>query len=356
MPFDDRTFPSAEAAGFRRNRRRVAIWLFAVAYMIWGMVLLGGATRLTGSGLSIMEWAPLSGSLPPLSHAEWLRLFGEYKAIPQYSLLHPGMDLEGFKQIFWLEWMHRAWGRLIGVVFLLPLLWFAATGAIERRLVPRLLILFAIGGLQGFVGWFMVSSGWFPDSTGVSPYRLVIHLALALTLFSAILWTALSTADPVPTSIPAAFRVRRLCQFSTVMVALTILAGGFTAGLHAGLTYNTFPLMDGHLFPAGYGDLSPSLRNLTENVTAVQFNHRLLATLAAITVITAVIAGLRVHLPRRARLAVMAMGGCVLLQYSLGIATLLSVVALPLAIAHQGTAVILLAASLTATHSLRGAK
>ena len=133
MPFDDRTFPSAEAAGFRRNRRRVAIWLFAVAYMIWGMVLLGGATRLTGSGLSIMEWAPISGALPPLSHAEWVRLFDTYKTIPQYALLHPGMTLDGFKDIFWLEWVHRAWGRLIGVVFLLPLIWFAATGAIERR-------------------------------------------------------------------------------------------------------------------------------------------------------------------------------------------------------------------------------
>jgi cytochrome c oxidase assembly protein subunit 15 len=356
MPFDDRTFPSAEAAGFRRNRRRVAIWLFAVAYMIWGMVLLGGATRLTGSGLSIMEWAPLSGALPPLSHAEWARLFAEYKTIPQYALLHPGMDLEGFKQIFWLEWVHRAWGRLIGVVFLLPLLWFTITGAIERRMVPRLLILFAVGALQGAVGWFMVSSGWVPNSTEVSPYRLVIHLSLALTLFSAILWTALSTADPVPLSIPGAFKVRRMCQFSAVMVALTIVAGGFTAGLHAGLIYNTFPLMDGHLIPTGYADMHPVLRNLTENVTAVQFDHRVLATLTAITVIAAVIAGLRAHLPRRATMAVLAMGGCVLLQYSLGVATLLSVVALPLAIAHQGTAVLLLAATLTATHTLRGAK
>ena len=356
MPFDDRTFPSAEAAGFRRNRRRVAIWLFAVAYMIWGMVLLGGATRLTGSGLSIMEWAPLSGTLPPLSHGEWLRLFAEYKTIPQYTLLHPGMDLEGFKQIFWLEWLHRAWGRLIGVVFLLPLLWFAFTGAIERRLVPRLFVLFFLGGLQGAVGWFMVSSGWFPDSTGVSPYRLVIHLSLALSLFAAIFWTALTTADPVPTSIPGAYQVRRLCQFSAVMVAITIVAGGFTAGLHAGLVYNTFPLMDGRLFPAGYGDLHPTLRNLTENATAVQFNHRLLATLTAITVITAVVTGVRAQLPRRAQTFVLLMGGAVLLQFSLGVATLLSVVALPVAVAHQGTAVLLLAASLAAIHSLRGAK
>ena len=356
MPFDDRTFPSAEAAAFRRNRRRVALWLFAIAYMIWGMVLLGGATRLTGSGLSIMEWAPLSGALPPFSHAEWVRLFDKYKAIPQYALLHPGMDLAGFREIFWLEWAHRAWGRLVGVVFLLPLLWFCLTGAIERRMVPRLLGLFALGMLQAAIGWFMVESGYFPDSTAVSPYRLVIHLSLAMVLFSAILWTALATLSPVPLSIPGAWRVRRLCQAACVMVGLTIVAGGFTAGLHAGLIYNTFPLMDGRLIPAGYGDLHPALRNLTENVTAVQFDHRLLATLTALTVVAAVIAGLRAQLPRRAHNAVLVMGAAVLAQYALGVATLLSVVAIPVAVAHQGVAVLLLAASLTATHTLRGAK
>jgi cytochrome c oxidase assembly protein subunit 15 len=266
------------------------------------------------------------------------------------------MTLDGFRDIFWLEWIHRAWGRMIGVVFLLPLVWFAVTGTLERRMVPRLLLLFALGGLQGAAGWFMVASGFFPDSTAVSPYRLVIHLSLALILFAAILWTALSTLTPVPYSVPGAGRVRRLCQFACVMVALTILAGGFTAGLHAGLIYNTFPLMDGRLFPAGYGDLHPALRNLTENVTAVQFDHRLLATLTAVTVLCAVVAGLRASLPRNARNAVLFMGAAVLTQYALGVATLLSVVAIPVAVAHQGTAVLLLAASLTATHTLRGAK
>lgn len=356
MPFDDRTFPSAEAAQYRRNRRRVAVWLFGVAFMIWGMVVLGGATRLTGSGLSIMEWAPLAGALPPLSEAEWSRLFSEYQHIPQYHLLHPGMGLAGFKDIFWLEWIHRAWGRLIGVVFLLPLTWFAVTGVIERRLVPRLALLFVLGGLQGAAGWFMVSSGFFPDSTAVSPYRLVVHLTLALCLFSAILWTALSAADPVPTSVLGGYRLRRFCQLSAVMAALTIVSGGFTAGLHAGLVYNTFPLMDGHLIPGGYGALHPALRNLTENVTAVQFDHRVLATLTCITVMTAVFHGLRLRLPPNAHKAILLLGGLMLAQYGLGIATLLSVVAVPLAVAHQANAVLLLAASLTALHTLRGAR
>lgn len=357
MPFDlDGPHHRIETSRDRANRRLTAAWLFAVCAMLWGMIVLGGATRLTGSGLSIMEWAPLSGVVPPWSDAEWNRLFTLYQHIPQYSLVNQGFGLEGFKHIFWLEWTDRLWGRLIGVVFLVPLIVLGLRGAIRRGLWLRLAGLFVLGGLQGAVGWFMVASGFFPDSTAVSPYRLVIHLCLALLLFAAILWTALSTMTPVPLSIPNAFRVRRLCQFACVMVALTIIAGGFTAGLHAGLIYNTFPLMDGRLIPAGYGDLHPALRNLTENVTAVQFDHRLLATLTAVTVTVAVIAGLRTSLPRNARLAVLFMGGAVFTQYALGVATLLSVVAVPLAVAHQGTAVLLLAASLTATHTLRGAK
>ncbi len=356
MPFDDRTFPSAEAAGFRRRRLRVALWLFAVAYMIWGMIMLGGATRLTGSGLSIMEWAPVTGILPPLSNAEWHRLFDLYKQIPQYQLLHEGMGIAGFKAIFWLEWIHRAWGRLIGFVFLVPLIWFAATGGIERRLMPRLVLLFVLGGLQGFAGWFMVQSGTFPGSIAVSPYRLVLHLTLALTLFGVILWTALSQISPVPVSIPRAARVRGLAIGSVVMVGLTIIAGGFTAGTHAGLEYNTFPLMDGRLIPEGYDMLSPPLRNLTENPIAVQFDHRVLATLTAITVLATLFAGFRTRMPRHARAALLCMAAAVAVQYCLGIATLLTVVSIPIAVAHQATAVLLLASSLFAAHTLRGAR
>ena len=358
MPFDDRTFPSAEAAISRRNRKRVAIWLFTVAFMIWGMVILGGATRLTGSGLSIMEWAPIMGAVPPLTTHEWNRVFALYQAIPQYKLLHPGMSLADFKGIFWLEWTHRAWGRLIGVVFLVPLIAFAVRGAISRRMLPRLTLIFVIGGLQGAVGWFMVSSGFTPDSTAVSAYRLVIHLVLALALFAAVFWTALSTLEPVPTSIPSGHRLRVLAGISAGLVSLTIIAGGFVAGLHAGLTYNSFPLMDGKLFPDGYADLDPFLINFFENVTAVQFNHRLLATLTALTVLTTVTLGYRMrhNLPLFASRALIAVGAAVLLQYVLGVATLLSVVAIPLAVLHQAVAVVLLASTLTLAHALRGAK
>ena len=358
MPFDDRSFPSVEAALERRRRHRVAAWLFVVAFMIWGMVVLGGATRLTGSGLSIMEWAPLSGALPPSSDTEWQRLFALYRTIPQYALLHPGMDLAGFKSIFWLEWAHRAWGRLIGVVFFVPLVFFAVTGAIPRRMVPRLAVLFLLGGLQGAVGWFMVASGFAADATAVSPYRLVVHLTLALSLFAAVLWTAMSTRVPVPTSILGAAALRRLAVATACLVGITIVAGGFTAGLHAGLVYNTFPLMDGRLIPAGYADLHPFWRNLFENVIAVQFDHRLLATLTASVTLATVVAGVlaRRVLPVATGLALAVLGCAVVTQYGLGVTTLITGVAVPLAIAHQATAVALLASALVLTHTLRGAR
>jgi cytochrome c oxidase assembly protein subunit 15 len=357
MPFDERTLPAAERA--RRDRRAVAAWLFLSAGMILVMIVLGGATRLTGSGLSIMEWAPLSGALPPLSHAEWERLFALYQQIPQYQMVNRGFGLAGFQHIFWLEWTHRLWGRLLGVVFFVPLVWFWATGRLERHLRPRLLLIFVLGGLQGAIGWFMVASGFLPDATSVSPYRLVAHLVMALLLYAAVLWTGLSVlrprAPPLFSAFPGARAVRRLVAACVGLVSLTIVAGGFTAGNHAGLVFNTFPLMDGRLVPEGYGQLTPWPRNLFENVAAVQFDHRLLATLTALCVLAAVVTGLRTQLPRALRRAMLMLGAAVLMQYGLGVATLLSWVAIPLATAHQAMAVLLLTAALIALHGLRSA-
>lgn len=351
MPFDT----PRPAPDSRADHRAIAWWLLGIAGLIWVMVALGGATRLTGSGLSIMEWAPLRGTLPPMSQAEWQRLYDLYRGIPQYELINQGFGIEGFKRIFWLEWLHRLWGRLIGLAFLLPLAWFWLRGRIPAGLKPRLVLLFLLGGLQGVVGWFMVASGFFEDSTTVSPYRLVLHLGLALVLYGMVLWTALGLLRPERDGPAHPAGLRRLVHLTAGLVVLAMLAGGFVAGLRAGLTYNTFPLMDGQWLPDGYAMLSPAWRNLTENIAAVQWNHRLLATLAGLATLAAAAWGHHALRPGFARGALLALGGAVLLQYALGVATLLMVVPVWLGTLHQAMAVGVLTASLVALHALRPA-
>lgn len=327
----------------------MTIWLFGLCFMILIMVSLGGATRLTGSGLSIMEWAPILGTLPPMSEGEWHRLFALYQRIPQYTLVHEGFGLEGFKHIFWLEWAHRLWGRLIGIAFAVPLIWFWLSGRLPRGLWPRLLGLLVLGGLQGAVGWFMVASGFEADSTSVSPYRLVIHLALALFLYASIFWTALCLLPPTTRS--RSLWLGPLSAFLVAMVGITILAGGFVAGLKAGMTYNSFPLMDGNLVPEGYGTLQPWTRNLFENIAAVQFNHRLLATMTAIFALTIAVIGLTRGMTGRARNALIFLALFAVTQYGLGIVTLIWAVPVALGTAHQAMAVLLLSAALVFRHT-----
>jgi cytochrome c oxidase assembly protein subunit 15 len=351
MPFDlDTTHTRTETPRQRQDRHLVSGWLFLICGMVLVMIVLGGATRLTGSGLSIMEWAPIMGALPPWSEAEWERLFHLYQAIPQYELVNQGFGLAGFKHIFWLEWSHRLWGRLIGLAFAVPLVVFIVRGSIRRGLWLRLGGFLVLGGLQGAVGWFMVASGFAENSTAVSAYRLVAHLALALTLYAAILWTGLGILRPGAKRLPTAPAFRALLTVSCIGVALTILAGGFVAGLHAGLIYNSFPWMGDGLVPPDYAALQPFARNLTENLAAVQFDHRALATTTAILVLATVWTGLKTPLPRRVRRAVAIMGAAVVVQYALGVSTLLWVVPVGLAVAHQATAVLLLTAALVALH------
>ena len=354
MPFDDRDFPNlpkGERATSPRSRRLVGIWLYGIAGMILVMIALGGATRLTGSGLSIMEWAPVTGAIPPLNEAEWQRLYTLYQQTPQYSLLNDGFGLAGFRRIFWLEWTHRLWGRLIGAAFLLPLVWFALTGRLEHRLLPRLAGFFVLGGLQGAVGWFMVESGFFPDATAVAPVRLVAHLVLALILYGTVLWTALTLLPPRPKAAEAGRLLKGLTWATLGLVALTIVAGGFVAGLHAGLAYNTFPWMDGRLVPEGYADLRPFASNLIANIPAVQFDHRLLATLTLLSASGLAIAAW----PYRDRLGWRAgfVGATVMLQYALGVATLLLAVPPGLAVPHQVCATLLLTSVLVMAHAIR---
>ncbi len=359
MPFNSRNLPALGAAdpARRSNRVIVASWLFVVAAMLLVMVVLGGVTRLTGSGLSIMEWAPLSGTVPPLSDAEWHRLFSLYQTIPQFALLHSDLDLAGFKGLFWLEWAHRLWGRLIALAFFVPLGWLWLTGRIDRRLGRNLLVLLAIGIAQGAIGWFMVASGFTPSTTAVSAYRLAAHLVVALVIYTAVLWIGLGVLTPDAPREPAAVRLRRPAMLLAGMLAVTIFAGAFVAGLHAGLIYNTFPLMDGSLVPPDIAALAPPWRNLTENVVTVQFEHRLVATLTLLTAL--VVGGTAIaarHVSIGLRLRGVAAALAVMLQYSFGVATLVAAAPIALAALHQFAALLALTAAIVLLHGLRGAR
>ncbi len=365
---------SRPATGTEAERRPIAIWLLVCCAMIFAMVVIGGITRLTWSGLSITEWRPVMGAIPPLSAAEWQAEFAKYQQTTQYRLMNGGMGLADFKAIFLWEYVHRLWGRLIGFVYLLPFLYFLIRRQIPARIAWPLAGIFLLGAAQGAVGWWMVKSG-LADRIEVSQYRLTAHLALALVIYAATLWTALGLLTPslprwpgrgvtgtevgsLP-SPPAAVRWgggrrwRRAGEGLLLLVCLTIVAGGFVAGLKAGLTYNTFPLMDGRFVPAGYDELAPFARNWFENVAAVQFDHRLLAETTVVAVIALWIIGQRAALPRRPRLALHLLLAAALLQVSLGIWTLLLVVPVPLGAAHQAGAVLLLTAALVFRHSLR---
>jgi cytochrome c oxidase assembly protein subunit 15 len=338
--------PAAVAPG----TRPVVVWLLGCCGMIFVMVVLGGITRLTLSGLSITEWHPVSGILPPLSHAAWAVEFDKYKAIPQYRELNAGMSLADFKTIFLWEYAHRLWGRLIGIAYAVPFGWFLVRRRVPGGLILPLSGILALGCGQGALGWYMVESG-LADRVDVSQYRLVAHLALALLIYAVSLWTALGLLSP-PGGAPGP-GWRRAGEALIALVGLTICAGGFTAGLHAGLTYNTFPLMDGVVVPPGYGQLHPFIRNWFENIAAVQFDHRLLATLTFASVLVLWVAGRHAALPPSARVALHALLAAAVLQFSLGVATLLLVVPVALAAAHQAGAVLLLTAAIVFRHALR---
>jgi cytochrome c oxidase assembly protein subunit 15 len=312
--------------------------------MIFAKVVIGGVTRLTESGLSITEWKPAAGAIPPLSDAAWQEEFAKYQQIPQYRERNAGMTLAEFKTIFWWEFVHRLWGRLIGFVYAIPLLWFVVRGHVRGALAWRLAGIFVLGGLQGALGWYMVKSG-LVDRVSVSQYRLTAHLGLALLIYAATLWTALDLLRPSG----AATRFSRGALAFAALVFLTILAGGFVAGLDAGMSYNTFPLMDGHLVPRGYLDETPWWANLFENVAAVQFNHRVLAMTTLVCALGLAFAGRA----SRAYGLALATGGMALLQVALGISTLLLVVPIPLAAAHQAGAVALLTLALATAHAAR---
>jgi heme a synthase len=325
-----------------RHQRAIRIWLYAVAALIFAMVLVGGATRLTESGLSIVEWKPVTGALPPMSEAAWQAEFDKYKTIPQFTQLNHRMTLGEFKAIFWWEWAHRLMGRVIGAAFLLPFLFFLAKGWIGEGLRWRLWAIFALGALQGAVGWWMVASG-LTERVNVSQYRLATHLILACIIFAAVLWTALRLAQRDPVEVPP--RIRAGAIGLLILALFQIYLGALVAGLRAGLIYNTWPLIDGAFVPDAARLLhdTPAWRNLFENALMVQFNHRmaayaLLALALAHAIDTAATA-------RRAAGSALVLAGLIALQAAIGILTLLRQVPIDLALTHQAGAIVVLAAA-----------
>jgi heme a synthase len=329
-----------------RYHPAIAVWLLISAALVFAMVVVGGVTRLTHSGLSIVEWQPLIGAIPPLNEADWEALFAKYRETPEFRLVNHDMDLAGFKGIFWWEYIHRLLGRLIGLVYLLPFLWFLARGMVDRPLAWKLWGIFALGALQGAMGWYMVMSGLVEDPR-VSHFRLTAHLGLALVIFAAQLWVALQILRPGT----APGHNGRFAAALAGIVFLMALSGGFVAGLRAGYAYNTFPLMNGHLIPPEILQLEPWWRNFFYNMATVQFVHR------AFFWVLLVLVPLLWWKTRgtAASTAASALVAAFVLQAALGISTLLLGVPVTLGAAHQGGAVLLLAAALWVARDARRA-
>ena len=325
--------------------RPVAVWLFAVAALVFGMVVLGGSTRLTGSGLSITEWRPVTGTIPPLSHQAWLAEFQKYQHIPQYRLINHGMSLAAFQGIYWWEWAHRLLGRLIGVVFVVPFVAFLAARKLPRRLVWRTVVLLALGALQGLVGWWMVASG-LAGRVSVAPERLAIHLGLALLVFCLLIWTALEAwFGPGRANLETRWRVP--AALVAALVFLQIMLGGLVAGNNAGQIDNDWPLMNGRLFPDDYVGAQGLLRALLHSQAAVQFNHRMGAYLLVLAAVgMAAVAARHRTVPRGGRALALVFAGLVLLQACLGVVTLINHAPFGFALAHQCLAALVLAAAL----------
>jgi cytochrome c oxidase assembly protein subunit 15 len=335
------------------SRRAVAYWLLACCALVFVMVVVGGMTRLTHSGLSIVEWRPVTGTLPPLSESAWQEEFAKYRSSPEFRQRNHDMTLAGFKGIFWWEYFHRLLGRVIGIAFALPFAWFLARGAVRGALAWKLAGIFLLGGLQGAVGWYMVRSGLDHDPM-VSPVRLAMHLGLAFLIYAAMLWVALDLLRAGP-RVEARPGLRRLALALPALVFLMVLSGALVAGIRAGYAYNTWPLMNGHLVPPEIWVIEPWWKNLAFNMATVQFNHRTLGLVVATCVVAAwwmLRRGTTDAVARRWGHALLLVAAA---QVALGIATLLLRVPLPLAALHQAGAVVVLTCAIGLAHALRGA-
>ena len=332
------------------RNRNVALWLLACCGLVFLMVVLGGVTRLTGSGLSMVDWRPATGLLPPLSAEEWQRVFEMYQDSPEYRKVNAHMNVEDFKGIFWLEYLHRLLGRIIGIVFIVPFAVFAIRGDIRPREWPKYLLMFVLGGLQGVLGWYMVKSG-LVDNPNVSQYRLTAHLVFAFLIYAYMLWVALPLLFPREGAARHPWGARSVALCSLIRV--THVSGGFVAWLKAGKIFNSFPMMGDYWIPPGVMALEPWWRNLFDNPALVQFDHRVLAITTLVACVIFWIGIGRRPLANRSRTAVHLLLAAVTLQFVLGVLTLLNHVPIALGAAHQGSALLLLTAAIYLVHSLR---
>ena len=323
---------TAGATDVRREKPRslapVRVWLHVIALLIIAMIIVGGATRLTDSGLSITEWQPIHGTIPPLSVAEWQEEFERYRQIPQYELVNKGMTLDEFKNIFWWEWAHRFLGRFIGLAFFVPLVWFWATGRIGRSLAPQLLGIFVLGGLQGAIGWWMVASG-LAERTDVSQYRLATHLTIAFGILALVVWVARGLSPRPPP--PGRAMGRGFAMAMVALLFLQVFLGGLVAGLDAGLVSSTWPTMDGALIPDGLWVAEPWWRNIFDNPVTAQFDHRMLAYLMLIVALVYAVAARGTQAARGALVLLLVL----IVQAVLGITTVVMEMPLHVALTHQ---------------------
>jgi cytochrome c oxidase assembly protein subunit 15 len=334
------------------NKRKVALWLLILCVLVFAMILLGGVTRLSGSGLSIVDWRPIMGILPPLSEQDWQQTFEMYQQSPEFRKVNSHMTVGDFKGIFWLEYLHRLLGRLIGLAFLLPFLYFLGRGYIQKREWPKYGLMFVLGGIQGVLGWYMVKSG-LVDNPRVSQYRLAAHLISAIAIYAYMFWIALSLLSRPDNAATHPWFGRTVLLAALILT--TVISGGFVAGLDAGLIYNTFPRMGNYWIPPDLTALSPFWLNFFENMAAVQFNHRVLALTTFSLIVVYWWFARNANLPAQVRRAVNALLHTATLQVALGISTLLLAVPLFLAAAHQAVAVLLFTVVLYLCHGLRHA-
>ncbi|MFV9875906.1 MAG: COX15/CtaA family protein [Rickettsiales endosymbiont of Dermacentor nuttalli] len=336
------------------NNRHIAIWLFLCAGMILLMVALGGITRLTNSGLSIVEWKPITGTIPPLNTNDWIIEFQKYKSSLEYKYVNFGITLDEFKQIFLIEYIHRLIGRITGLVFVVPLIYFIINKRINKELINKLLLILTAGVLQGTIGWYMVKSG-LEDHYDVSQYRLALHLIMAAIIYGFILWVALDYwyEDNIQHINCAPIYYKKHADLNVVLILIQIISGAFVAGTNAGLVYNSFPLMDNSLVPGGLFCLSPLYKNIFENVITIQFVHRVFAMLITVSILIFFIKNYRIKLNKRVNSIILCSLMVLIIQVFLGISTLIYRVPTVLALLHQIGALLLFSVALYTSWLIR---